>query len=159
MCLTILWGWRLKGLTSKYFNFEVSSRTNKVKDEYVNVHHLEFDLSTSELVFICLKSTIETLEKDMEYAQSFSIKTHQWCCSGVLIVKLATYFTLSSSVSIVDFEQINVSWVVILMSSLLTLDRFHSVFWCFYCWHWASKCCLGLQTCNKEFGSKVFRCT
>ena len=43
----------------------------------MNVHHLEFDLSTSELVFISLKSTIETLEKDMEYAQSFSIKTHQ----------------------------------------------------------------------------------
>ena len=43
----------------------------------MNVHHLEFDLSTSELVFVCLKSTIETLEKDMEYAQSLSIKIHQ----------------------------------------------------------------------------------
>ena len=81
----------LKGLTSKYFNFEVSSRTNKVKHEYVNVHHLEFDLSTSELVFICLKSTIETLEKDMEYAQSLSIKIHQ-CCSGVFNCKTCNLF-------------------------------------------------------------------
>ena len=32
--------------TSKYFNMKVCQQTNNVKDEYVNIHHWEFDLSS-----------------------------------------------------------------------------------------------------------------
>ena len=28
---------------------------------------------------------------------------------------------------------------VVLVSLLLTVNRFHTVLWCFYCWHWTSK--------------------
>ena len=33
---------------------------------------------------------------------------------------------------------------VILMSLLLTLNKFHKLFWCFHCWLWSSKCQLGI---------------
>ena len=34
--------------------------------------------------------------------------------------------------------------VVILVSLLLTWDRFHTLFWCFHCWFWTkNKCRLG----------------
>ena len=49
---------------------------------------------------ICSKLTIKTPER------------RQWRRSGVYIVKLWTYFTPFFSVSIVNFEQANVSWVV-----------------------------------------------
>ena len=29
---------------------------------------------------------------------------------------------------------------VVLVSLLLTLNRFHTLFWCVYCWLWTSKC-------------------
>ena len=32
---------------------------------------------------------------------------------------------------------------VVLMFSLLTLNRFHTLIWCFRCWLWTSKCRLG----------------
>ena len=44
----------------------------------------------SQLTFTCSKSTIETLEKSVKYVQSFN--------------------KVFLGVSIVDFEQINVSW-------------------------------------------------
>ena len=34
-------------------------------------------------------------------------------------------------------------WNVVLVSLLLTLNIFHSLFRCFYCWFWTSKCRLG----------------
>ena len=36
---------------------------------------------------------------------------------------------------------------VVLVSSVLTLNRFHTLFWCFHCWLWISKCQLG-QFCS-----------
>ena len=36
--------------------------------------------------------------------------------------------------------------VVVLVSLLLTLNRFRILFWCFHCWHWTSKCRLGTFT-------------
>ena len=33
---------------------------------------------------------------------------------------------------------------VVLVPLLLTLNRFHALFWCFHCWHWTSKCRLGI---------------
>ena len=35
-----------------------------------------------------------------------------------------------------------------LVSLLLTLNRFHTLFWCFHCWLWASKCCPGRTLSN-----------
>ena len=32
---------------------------------------------------------------------------------------------------------------IVLVSLLLTLNRFHALFWCFYCWLWTSKFRLG----------------
>ena len=49
---------------------------------------------------ICSKlTTIKTPER------------RQWRCSGVFIVMFWTYFTPFSSVPIVDFEQVIVSWL------------------------------------------------
>ena len=32
-----------------------------------------------------------------------------------------------------------VQWTIVLVSLLLTLNRFHTLFWCFHCWLWACK--------------------
>ena len=40
---------------------------------------------------------------------------------------------------------------VVLVSLLLTFNRFHKSFWCFYRWLWASKCRLGMCWVS-EFG-------
>ena len=32
---------------------------------------------------------------------------------------------------------------VVLVPLLLQLNRFHKLFWCFYCWLWLSKCQMG----------------
>ena len=39
---------------------------------------------------------------------------------------------------------------VVLLSLLLTWNRFHTLIWCFYCWLWTSKCQLGhiYSCCN-----------
>ena len=34
---------------------------------------------------------------------------------------------------------------VVLVYLLLTLNKFHTLFWCFHCWLWTSKCLLGKQ--------------
>ena len=78
--------------------------------------------------YACSKWTIETLEKGKEYVQSYN-----YC-------QLWTYFTYFSSSSVLDFEQVNVSWVQWLkllqlqLSLLLTLNRFHTLLWYFWCW-------------------------
>ena len=66
---------------------------------------------------ICSKLTIKTLER------------RQWRHSGTFIVKLWTYFTSS----IVDFEQVNISWELkqplfnlVLLSYKSKLIRFYS---------------------------------
>ena len=55
--------------------------------------------STRKRCEIYLRLTIKTLEQ------------HQWRDSGVFIVIFLLYFTPFSSLSIVNFEQANVSWV------------------------------------------------
>ena len=63
------------------------------------------DLSISQPAFICSKLKKETLEQDVKYVQS-------WCRrSGIFIVNL-TYFKPCSSVSFVNFEQVNVGLVL-----------------------------------------------
>ena len=37
---------------------------------------------------------------------------HQWCRSGIFIVNFLIYFTPFSSVSVVNFEQLNAGWVI-----------------------------------------------
>ena len=53
-----------------------------------------------QLTFACSKSTIKTLEKGVKYVQR---------CVRCFYCQLKTYFTLFSSASIVDLEQVNVS--------------------------------------------------
>ena len=70
-------------------------------------------IATSQLTFTCSKSTIETLEKCVKYVQSQqNKKTEQrhWRRSGVSVT--FELFTPSYGVSIIDFEQVNVSWVI-----------------------------------------------
>ena len=65
----------------------------------------------SQLTFPCLKSVIETLEKAVKYVQSWH-KKHQNDVNGVILEFLSStlnVFTPFSSVSIVGFEQVNVS--------------------------------------------------
>ena len=65
-----------------------------------------------QLTFTCSNSTIKTLEKGVK-CSTLTIKTperRQWRHSDVFIVNFK-HFTPFSRVSIVDFEQVNVSWV------------------------------------------------
>ena len=70
--------------------------------EQVNVGWANKIIVTTQLIFTCSKSTIETLEKRMKYC------------------KLWTYFTTFSCVSIVDFEHVNVSWVKTWLISIVS---------------------------------------
>ena len=56
---------------------------------------------------------MQTLEKVAKYVQSLTIKTPENVIDVVQVFLLITLkiFTPFSSVSIVDFEQVNVSWV------------------------------------------------
>ena len=80
---------------------------------------------SSQLLFTRSMSTMETLEKDVKYAQSWQQKqknhAHPWRRSGVFICLLSTYFTTFSSVSIVDFQQAIASWVLIYTLIAFTL--------------------------------------
>ena len=71
-------------------------------------------------VWICSKLKIKTPER------------HQWRRSGAFIVNLTpltylTYLTPFSSVSIVDFEQVNASWNVTLWETALVLMCFKNL--------------------------------
>ena len=77
--------------------------------------------NTWKMCEICSKLTIKTLER------------RQWRRSGIFIVKPWTYFTSFFNVSIVDFEQVNISWELkqplfnlVLLSYLSKLIRFYS---------------------------------
>ena len=54
----------------------------------------------SQLTFICSKSTIKTLEKGVKEVNDENTRTTSMI-----------YFTPFSIVFVVDFEQLNVSWV------------------------------------------------
>ena len=61
----------------------------------------------TQLTFTFSKSTVETLEKRLKYVPNSQLK-HQ---NDVYIVNFEhDYIIPFSSVSIVDFEQVNVSW-------------------------------------------------
>ena len=61
----------------------------------------------NQLTFTCSKSTIETLEKKWEICSKLTIKT--WRRSDVFVINFEHISHLFS----VDFEQANVSWVII----------------------------------------------
>ena len=66
----------------------------------------------NQLIFTCLKPTIETSEKDVKYIQRRQENTRTTSVTSLwwFYCWLLTYFSSFSSVSIVDFEQVNVSW-------------------------------------------------
>ena len=53
------------------------------------------------------KLTIETLEQGVKYVQNY------WRCSGAFIVNFEHIPHFVSSVSIINFEQVDASWVVV----------------------------------------------
>ena len=64
----------------------------------------------TRLTFICSKSTIETLHIGVKHICS-ELHQNDVSHSGVFIGNSEhTYFTQFFSVSIVDFEQVNISW-------------------------------------------------
>ena len=68
-----------------------------------------------QLAFTCSKSQIKALEKGVKYVQSYQYK-HLNDINGLVLVFLLllwTYFTSFSSVSIANFEQVNVMCCVI----------------------------------------------
>ena len=79
---------------------------------------LSFWLFSSQLTFTCSKSTIETLEKGVKH----------WRRSAVFIVNFEHISHLCLVFSIVDFEQLNVSWEAVtcgvLVKNLLNFAKF-----------------------------------
>ena len=68
----------------------------------------------SQLAFTCSKSQIEALEKGVKYVQSYQYKHLNDIIDLVLVFLLLwTYFTSFSSVSIANFEQVNMMRCVI----------------------------------------------
>ena len=67
-----------------------------------------------QLAFTCSKSQIKALEKGVKYVQSYQYKHLNDMIDLVLVFLLLwTYFTSFSSVSIANFEQVNVMRCVI----------------------------------------------
>ena len=69
---------------------------------------------TPIIVRVCSKLTIETLEQRCEKCSKLTIKTpkrRHWRRFGVFIVNFEYFSHLFSSVSIVNFEQVNAGWV------------------------------------------------
>ena len=68
----------------------------------------------SQLAFTCSKSQIKALEKGVKYVQSYQYKHLNDSIDLVLVFLLLwTYFTSFSSVSIANFEQVNMMRCVI----------------------------------------------
>ena len=68
----------------------------------------------SQLAFTCSKSQIKALEKGVKYVQSYQYKHLNDIIDLVLVFLLLwTYFTSFSSVSIANFEQVNMMRCVI----------------------------------------------
>ena len=65
--------------------------------------------SQSRLTFSCSKATIETPELCSKLTRK-TPERRQWRRSGVFIVTFQHISHLFSSASIVDIEQVNVSW-------------------------------------------------
>ena len=68
----------------------------------------------SQLAFTCSKSQIKALEKGVKYVQSYQYKHLNDIIDLVLVFLLLwTYFTSFFSVSIANFEQVNMMRCVI----------------------------------------------
>ena len=67
----------------------------------------------SQLTFTCSKSTRETLEKGVKYAPKLTIKTPERLTEVVFVINFKK-LTPFSSISVANFEQLNVSWVFFL---------------------------------------------
>ena len=65
----------------------------------------------SQPAFTCSKLTIEIQEQGVKYVQ-INNKRHQNDANGVSLLLTWIYFTPYSSVSIVNFEHVNDSWVL-----------------------------------------------
>ena len=67
-----------------------------------------------QLTFTCLMSTVRTLEKGVKYVKNGNTRTTLLTSLRCFYCYLLTYLTPFHSVSIVDFEQVNVTWEVFL---------------------------------------------
>ena len=65
----------------------------------------------TQLTFTCSMSTIETVEKGTNHVQSELQKYRHWRRSGIFTARFEHVSHLLSTVSIVDFVKVNVSWV------------------------------------------------
>ena len=74
---------------------------------------------TIQLTNTCSKSTLEALEKDVILPSLPSF----WC----FYCWLLTYFTPFSSVSIVDFDKVNVNWALFMNTTSLQSDAFFTI--------------------------------
>ena len=111
-------------------------------------HHTRKKLSPAEIsqaettqpATTCSKLTIKTPEKKCEICSKFTIKTPEWRHwrrSSVVIVNFWTFFTTCSSVSVANFEQVNVNWEVNDFSVLLqTLIEISWIFLFAGYWIW-----------------------
>ena len=94
---------------------------------------------------ICLfKFNIKNIRKRCEICSRLTIKTpkrRHWPRSGVFIVNFEHMSNLFPNVSIVDFEQVNVSWAV-----------FQIVFWCSF---WCTFCLSKTDGVIKKIGHAV----
>ena len=78
-----------------------------------------FTVHTGKIHFACalkfylFKANNRNTRKRCELCSKLTIKTRHWRRSGIFIVNFEhIYFTSFSSAFIVDFEQLNVSWVI-----------------------------------------------
>ena len=90
--------------------FSVGIERDQWHEKGLNIFKLTLNWlgNLSMLTFTCSKLTTETIEKSVKYVPATSMKLF-WC----FYFEFWTYFTPFSGVSIVNFEQVNVSWDVL----------------------------------------------
>ena len=79
---------------------------------YVSLYHFIQNLKKALLTLDKHAPTGEDASYNNYPAKNYLFKVNNRRRSGVFIVNFETYFTLSSSVSIVNFEQVIVCWLV-----------------------------------------------
>ena len=122
-------------------------------------NHISFSLSErvlSQLAFTCSKLTIETLQQDVEYVQSYNKdtrttpsmpkydfnkvaqlnwnRTSAWMASfWCLYCQLWTYSTSCCSVSIVNFEHVIAGWGKDFVALAMKMHCLHDLSKCYSC--------------------------
>ena len=97
----------------------------KYLDKKISIFLSNLEFVTTQPTFTCLKSTTEAPEKGVNMLKVNNKNTRTtsltsfWC----FYCQLLTYFTHFSS--IVDFEQINVSWVNVSLLKIMALLSNH----------------------------------